>query len=264
MIKRLFFILLFLVVLLVAVTIGINTYRNMPTTILKKVEEQIASTKKTEFDSCGDWVWAKNRTFIFDVYFFNLFRAGIAKMHIAGETLFNEQKVIVIETTVEPQEFFKKIYDAQMMISAGVSKDSKESLWYRELTITPEKEKSKEIIFDPIKGIAMREGKQYKVPSGVSDPLSVFFAFLSREFIVGEEIVLKLLSKEEIYEFKAVPQEKVDNVYRLTGEVFREDKSSTHGARFSMFIYNDKVRVPLVIKASTGAGPVYLRLRTVE
>jgi len=264
MAKKFFVALFCIIIVAIAVVVGWNAYQNQPLIILKDVEQQILATNGSEFESYADWVWESDRTFVFDVCFLNLFVAGSAKLHIAGMTDFQNQDVVVLEATAEPEEVFKKIYNGKMVLNAGIGKDSKESLWYREVTITPEKEKTKEILFDPAKNLATREGKQYQIPSGTLDPLSVFFALLSKEFTVGKEVVLNLLSKEEIYVFKVTPKAKTDNIYILSGEVFRQDKSSSHGARFSMYIYNDKVRVPLLIKVSTGAGPIYLRLRTVQ
>lgn len=264
MLKKVFLVFLFFVFMLIVSVICIRSYRNHPTHILKEVQDKIVLTRSSEFDSFKDWVWEADRTFIFDIFYMNLFSPGSAKMHVAGETKLKGDTAIVLEAALEPNETFKKIYNAKMIINAAAEKNSRESLWYREITITPEKEKSKEIVFDPVRKLAMREGMKYKIPDNTHDPLSVFFAFLSSDFVLGKEIVLNLLSKEEIYEFRATPEELRDNIYKISGEVHRQDKSSAHGARFKMWVLNGKTRVPLLIKASTAVGPIYLRLRSVK
>ncbi|MBL7197626.1 MAG: hypothetical protein ISS47_05965 [Candidatus Omnitrophica bacterium] len=82
--------------------------------------------------------------------------------------------------------------------------------------------------------------------------------------MIGEPIVLNLLSKEELYEFKIVPKEFRNDIYKLVGEVFRKDRSSTHGAKFTIWVLNGRVRVPLLVKVVSAAGPIYLRLKSVK
>ena len=123
---------------------------------------------------------------------------------------------------------------------------------------------TKEILFYPEDNIVERENNKFKIPDKTYDPLSVFFKFLSKEFVIGEPIVLNLLSKEEIYEFNVTPKNLRNDVYKLEGEVFRKDRSSKHGAKFSMWVLGGDVRVPLLVKIVSAAGPIYLRLKSVK
>lgn len=264
MVKRIFKVWMVIVIVLVSAAISINVYNNRPTFILERVRKQIESTHPEKFETYADWLWSDGRSFIFDVYVMNLFSPASAKMHVVGKEEFDNEKAFVLEAFLEPSHAFKKLYDAKMVIASAVTENAKDSLWYRELTVTPEKEKSKEIIFNPSENIAIREDVKYKIPERTHDPLSVFFAFLGGEITLGKEIVLNVFSKEEIYEFRATPTKLNKGIYEFSGEVSRQDKSSTHGAHFTMWVLSGKVRVPLLIKASSGVGIAYLRLRSVE
>ncbi|MFC1753117.1 DUF3108 domain-containing protein, partial [Thermoproteota archaeon] len=125
---------------------------------------------------------------------------------------------------------------------------------------TPDDKKVKEIKFYPERDIAEREGIFYKIPNKTYDPISVIFTLLDWEFVIGEEIILELLSKEEIYELRATPVEVKGEIYKLEGEVLRQDRSSLHGATFELWVRAGDIRVPLLIKVKTKAGLIHLRL----
>lgn len=235
--------------------------KNSPEFILKKMSGEIERTQKISFRTYKDWLWSYDRTFVFDVIYMNIFSPGTAKMQILEET---DIPGYIIETTLEPDEFFKKIYDAKMLLSAAVKKDTKQSLWYREKSVTPEKTSSKEIVFDTKGKIAIVGDTKIRILDSTYDPLSVFFNFLNSDFKIGEPIVLYLLSKRDIYEFKAIPKEIKNNIYKFTGEVYRKNRSANRGASFTLWVKNDKVRIPLLMKVVSAAGPVYLRLKTVK
>jgi hypothetical protein len=188
----------------------------------------------------------------------NLFSPGTATISIKEE---KQTSSFIIEAQVELNNFFKKLYDAKMIVNSTVNKDNKVSLRYKEFSHTPEEDKSKEIIFDPVAKVAEREGVKFKIPDSVYDPLAAFLKLLDSEFRVGETIVLDSLSKEEIYEFKATPVEFENGIYKLNGEVFRKDRSSKHGASFTMWVKDGEVRMPLLIKVISAAGPIYVRLK---
>ncbi|MDD5005776.1 MAG: DUF3108 domain-containing protein [Candidatus Omnitrophica bacterium] len=264
MIKRLFLGLAGVVVIVVLADVVSNTYKSNPELIAKNLKKEIEATQINQFKTYQDWLWQLDRTFVFDVIYMNIFSPGTAKMHVAGETNLNNTPVYIMEATVELSTFLKKMYDAKMVISDAVAKDTKIPLWYREESYTPENNKSKEIVFDPQAHIAAREGIKFKIPPYTHDPLSAFFNLLDKNYVLGETITLNLLTKEEVYAFNVTPVELKNNIYKLNGEVHRSDKSSAHGAKFTLWVRNGKVRVPLMIKVVSAGGPIYLRLKAIK
>jgi len=262
MVKKLLILLIIIIVFSVSGIVGINTYKNSIALILRKIPMPVLEAGS--FKNHSDWLWQTGRTFVFEVVYMNIFSPGTATMSVKEETFIDGKPVINLEAVMEPNEFFKEIYDSKMVISSAIRKDTKVSLWYQELTSTPEKDKTKEIVFDPDENIAVREEIKYRIIGNTYDPLSAFFNFLSSDFSIDEPIVLNLLSKEEIYEFKATPVELKDNIYKLQGEVYRQDKSSSHGAKFTLWVKNDNVRIPLLVKVVSAGGPIYLRLKDIR
>lgn len=264
MIKKITIFLIVVILTAMAISIVTSIYKNNPQQILKKIEKNIQAKDSNE--NYNDWLWQNGRTFIFDVIYANIFSPGIAKMKILRQADVKNTPVYILEAMVEPNVFFKKMYDAKMVLSSAVIKDTKLPLWYNEESFTPEEKKSKQIIFDLDNNIAEREGIKFKIPKETYDPLSVFFNFLDREFKIGKTITLKLLSKEDIYDFKVKPVELKNNIYKLNGEVFRENRSSTaHGAHFNIWVFdNGRVRVPLLVRVNSAGGVIYLRLRNIE
>jgi hypothetical protein len=191
----------------------------------------------------------------------NLFSPGKVKFKIKEE---KKTQSFTIEAQVIPHSFLKKMYDINMLVESTIDKKNKLSLRYREIIQTPEEDESKEIVFYPLENIAERQGIKFKIPDRTYDPLAAFFNLLDSEFNIQKAIIFDSLSKEEIYEFKAMPVEIKNNIYKLKGDVFRKDKSSYHGASFTIWLKGGDVRIPLLVKVMSAAGPIYLRLREVE
>lgn len=261
MFKRIFTSIFILIFIIAIAIVTINIYKNNPQRILKSLGKEIYTISNDKLKTHSDWLWQADRRFTFDIIYMNIFSPGTASIVIKEE---GQIPAFIIEAEVSLNDYFKKLYDAGMAIKSTVDKDNKLSLRYQELSYTPEKTRSKEIVFDPVANIAQRAGIKFKIPDSAYDPLAAFFNLLNSEFNIGEPIVLNLLSKEEIYEFKATPIEFKNNIYKLQGEVHRQDRSSTHGATFTIWIKNGGVRIPLLIKVVSAAGPVYLRLKEVE
>jgi len=251
-------------VLIVVSSVAVNCYRNNPQRIFAKIQDQVTATDRQEFNSFQDWLWKTDRAFVFDVIYMNMSSTGTTTMKVVEQTPFDGNQAYVLEAVMQPNQFIKSAYDAKMSIRSIVSQKEKASLFYQEKTTTPEKTKIKEIVFNPAQEIAERDGIKFKIPALTFDPLSVFFAFLDREFTIGKPIVLNLLSKEEIYEFSIEPIELASDIFTLKGEVRRKDRSSAHGAKFTIWVLNQKTKVPLLAKISSAAGPIYIRLVAVR
>jgi hypothetical protein len=265
MLKKLFMSIAVIVLLVLILNIALNIYKNNPKLILNNLRKQIALTESKDFNDYKEWLWRDGRTFVFDIVYANLFSPGTAKLSIKEEFLLDDKPdVFILGASVEESDLFKKIYLASVELISSVQKSAKTPLVYQETIITPEGKVEKKINFFSDVNIAEREGVKFKIPNNTYDPLSVFFNFLASEFKLNNKIVLNLISKEEVYEFKVTPVENKDKIYRFDGEVFRQDKSSPHGAHFSAWIFNGKVRIPLIVKVSTAAGPIYLRLKSVK
>ena len=264
MLKRIILILFLFIAIIIVGVISFNSYLNNPSAISKKIKLQVEKTSVDKFLSYSDWLWNAGRSFTFEILCMNIFSPGSAELTVKGFESFDKQHTFLLEAKLQPNSFLTNMYNANMELTSVVFKGSKHPLRYEETSTTPEKVKTKVIIFDRIQNIAEREGIKYKIENDTQDPLSVFFNLLDTDYKIGEPVVLNLLSKEEIYEFKVVPVVLKDNIYKLEGEVYRQDRSSTHGAKFVMWIKDGAVRIPLLIRVVSAAGPIYLRLKSVE
>ncbi|MFC1646345.1 DUF3108 domain-containing protein [Candidatus Omnitrophota bacterium] len=257
---------IFVGIILVSIAFNgiLNIQKNNPNLILKRIKSQIDDTINSQFSDNSNWLWSEGRAFVFDIIYMNIVSPGTVNFVLNDGGIFKGESTFKLKATVKQSELFKKIYKAGIVISSIVKKSNGAPLEYNELITTPEEEKTKKISFFPSKNVAEREGIKFKIPDNTYDPLSVFFNFLSSDFKIGEEIVLSLLSKEEIYDFKITPIEMENDIYKLVGEVYRQDRSSTHGAKFTIWVLGGEVRVPLLVKVVSAAGPVYLRLKSVK
>jgi hypothetical protein len=261
MLRKIFKVIFIAVSIFIVISVLVNTYNNNPQFILKKLSQDVLAVSSDKFKGHTDWLWREGRKFSFDIIYMNVFCAGEAKLFIKEE---KQIPAFIIKAEVGPNDFLKRLYDAKMVITSTVDANNKISLIYDELSQTPEEKRSKEIIFNPVARIAQREGIKFKIPDYTYDPLSAFFNLLDAEFKIGKPIILNSLSKEEIYEFKATPVQLQGGIYKLEGEVHRQDKSSTHGARFTIWVKDANMRIPLLMRVVSAAGPIYVRLREVK
>jgi len=265
MIKKIIVFTAIVILILIFYFVSINILRNNPKKVYSNLKGQINLTKLDATSLVKDWLWKEGRFFEYEVIYMNIFSPGFAEFSLEQNDSFEKGKeTFTIKAQIIENSFFKKLYDAKMEIYSIVDKDTKLPVLYQEKSVTPKEKRLKEIKFFHKENIAERKGIKFKIPEKTYDPLSVFFNFLSEDFKLNESIVLELISKEEIYEFKITPIELKNDIYKLSGEVFRKDRSSFHGARFTMWILNGQVRVPLLVKVVSAAGPIYLRLKDIE
>ena len=249
-----------LVFICVAMLINIMflSMQNNPQRIKKTIVSKQQANE--QISSSSEWLWTPGRAFTFQIVYMNFFSPGTARLVVQGKETYKKIPVLRLEALLQPNSFIKSIYDAHMSLASAVTVDDKRPVWYREKSVTPEKNKLKEILFDLDANIAERDGMKFAIPGDVSDPLSVFFNFLDSDFLENKKIVLELFSKEEVYEFSATPLTRKDGIFTVTGQVRRKDRSSHHGAKFTMWILDGTQKIPLLIKLITPAGFVYLRL----
>ena len=263
MIKKIFKSFLILLIVIIVGVILKNIFLNNPNRIKSVLKDKIQNSDCKDCLSASDWLWQDGRSFEFEIIYMNFFSLGSARMDVLVDKL-ERSPVYILKAMFRPNVLFRKIYDASMEISSVIEVGTKLPRIYKETTNTHGKEKIKKIFFDQRQNIAEREGFKYEIPNGTHDPISAFFGLFDQDFKLNEEIVLNLLSKEEIYEFKIKPIELKKGIYKLKGDVHRQDKSSLHGADFTMWVLNDNKRVLLLIKVVSAGGPIYLRLKDIR
>lgn len=203
--------------------------------------------------SIAEKVYNADRSITYSLSYMNIFPIG--KAYFSAQ---DKKNHILLKATAKVSDFIRSMYEVEAGAESTIDKEKFYPLKYVEITKTPEKEKKKEIIFYPDKNMAEREGKKYKIPPMTFCPLSAFYYLQLQDFSLGKTHKIKLLSKEEIYVLEVKVIEEEGDIVVLSGQVRREDLSSTHGANFEFFV-SKTLRFPLLIKIKTHSGTIIAR-----
>ena len=239
------------VVFIIIICIVKESVLNNPTRIYNKTKSKYEDLVGL---SAKEIVYSSKRNTTYALRYMTIIPMGKAKM-------FAEEKgrKILLNAIAEPTNFIKNIYAVKAKIESLIDGKEFYPLRYRETTITPEKEKNKEMVFYQSKNIMERDGNKYQIPSMTFCPVSAFYFLQVQELAVGKDYEIPLITKEDIYLFKMKVISKKDNIFKLKGSVRRRNLSSSHGADFTVWIAED-IRTPLLFKVWTQVGSLTGRL----
>ena len=264
MIKKTILLILFICLIGILISLLINMYNNSPEVILEKINRQLTINQKIKSNIKKENFFYSDKFFTFDVIYMNILKTAIAKLSLEKTNL-DKNVLVLLKAILEPTDFIKKNYDAKIVISSNVLGQTGLPFEYNEIVTIPDKVTYKKIIFDQYQHLAIRDGKKYKIPENTYEPLSVFFRFLAEDYVIDSEIKFNIFTKEDIYEFRATPIEIKNGIYKIKGEVGRQrERSTLHNVQFTIWVKNDTIRVPLLIRCVSSAGIVYLRLREIQ
>ncbi len=124
---------------------------------------------------------------------------------------------------------------------------------YTESTEVKDKKKMKVFLFD-MEEMVVRQGERtIKIHEGVRDALSAFFLLVSRT-PSAEPLRSEFISKKELYTITLTPLRQKTAVAAYQVEIYRANRTSSHGGRFTIWISKGPTRTPVLIKGWTPVG----------
>ncbi len=201
-----------------------------------------------------DLVYSGQRKMQFLMNYANVFPVAQAQIHLEEVSL-NQLKLCAKAQTIG---LAKAVYKAFAESNSLIDRTDFFPLNYTEKISYGEKEESKEITYDQKEHIAIRESKRYKIPPLTFCPLSAFYYLQLQDLKPGSIHRIKLFSKEEIYILEAKVEEAEDDIVKLSGQVKRENLSSSHGVEFEFWMAQS-LKTPLLFKVKTQAGLIIVR-----
>ncbi len=247
MLKKLKFILIFLCLFLVVLSVVKDKTLDSPAAAYKKAKRllQVAVT----VGKANDFTF-KTRKITYNVYFLSIFPVG--KMHFLVKREQDEDIYSLQVTTVN--SWINRFIEADASVETHLDKESFLSRRYLEKTDVRGKVKTKEIVFDHNNLIAERDDVKMRIPEGICDPVGAFVQAITAVYVDQKVHEFKFLSKEKIYILKSSLYSEKNGLYELHLEMFREDSSSNHGARVHVWVTADEGRIPLLFKSWMPAG----------
>ena len=221
----------------------------------KSKERVAASLEKLAQKDLRVNIFDTDKILVYKMYFWSLIPMGELRFKTQVNDLGN---IFSFEATTE-KSFAEKFIAAKARISSYFSKNIRLPYKYEEITDVKGKIKTKEIIFDQANLITTRGDRKFKIPMNTYDPVSAFVYLLSLPLTQGHEI--KFVSGEDVFILRSIPKGTKGGICKILIELARENKTSSHGAKFYVWVSADNARVPLVFKCWSPAGYVSVVLK---
>lgn len=199
-----------------------------------------------------------DKTLVYKMYFWSLIPVGELRFKTQVNDLGN---IFSFEATTK-NSFAEKFIAAKAKVESYFSKNILLPYKYKEITDVKGEIKTKEILFDQANLITSRGDRKFKIPMNTYDPVSAFVYLLSLP--LTEEHEVKFVSGEEVYILKSSPKETKGGLCKILIGMARENKTSSHGAKFYVWVSADNARVPLVFKCWSPAGYASVVLKGIE
>ena len=203
-------------------------------------------------------IFETEKTYVYKMYFWSLIPMGELRIKTQVNELGN---VFSFEATTK-NSFAEKFIAAKASAESYFSKNIHLPYKYEEMTDVKGKIKTKEIIFDQANLITTRGDRKFKIPMNTYDPVSAFVYLLSLPLTQRHEI--RFVSGEDVFILRSSPKETQDGICKILIEMARENKTSSHGAKFYVWVSADNARVPFVFKCWSPAGYVSVVLKGIE
>ena len=203
-------------------------------------------------------IFETEKTYVYKMYFWSLIPMGELRIKTQVNELGN---VFSFEATTK-NSFAEKFIAAKASAESYFSKNIHLPYKYEEMTDVKGKIKTKEIIFDQANLITTRGDRKFKIPMNTYDPISAFVYLLSLPLTQGHEI--KFVSGEDVFILRSIPKGTKGGICKILIELARENKTSSHGAKFYVWVSADNARVPLVFKCWSPAGYASVMLKAIE
>ena len=249
------FIFLALVAALVLNAIAKDVILDTPQKCRKEVGSFMADLAKKDLRAN---IFETEKTYVYKMYFWSLIPMGELRIKTQVNELGN---VFSFEATTK-NSFDEKFIAAKASAESYFSKNIHLPYKYEEMTDVKGKIKTKEIIFDQANLITTRGDRKFKIPMNTYDPVSAFVYLLSLPLTQRHEI--RFVSGEDVFILRSSPKETQDGICKILIEMARENKTSSHGAKFYVWVSADNARVPFVFKCWSPAGYVSVVLKGIE
>jgi len=268
MVKKIIGIIFVVGVILIIVLSIREGITNNPRRILNRLIEK-GGLAKSKGLVPKDLIFKEGEGLNFSVKYMWIIPMGDADIELKELMNYQGHKVYHLVAKVETSKFISKFFNASARVESYMDTQKLHSLRYKEETYIPDHEPEiKDITYDQKNLVMELRGVKRKILPDTQDPISALFYIRTQEFESGKAFTINIITKEENYELRAEVLKR-DVVSTSSGEVGlwvvdssvrRWDRSSHHGATFTIWFTDDERKLPILIKIKTKVGPVSARL----
>jgi hypothetical protein len=202
------------------------------------------------------------------VKFLKIIPLGTADLKNLGIVRYGRKKVYHLVAEANTLPILSNIFKAKARAESFIDVGKIHSLVFlQHLEVSNKESEDKKIIYDQEKNIMIIGDEERKILPNSQDPLSAIFYLQKEKFYLGKVITLYINTNQKNYDLNTVIKDKqklvIDgmrfDLWRLTADVRRHDKSPRHSSSFDIWFLEDsrsQEKMPILIKAMTNIGPV--------
>lgn len=210
---------------------------------------------------------------VFRVTYLGLFPAGEARLENIGEELYQGKKAYHLSAQAYPLDFLSSVFNVQAQVDSYIDAGKLHTLKFMQRLSLPGKpQEEKEVLYDQDKNYMELKGVRRQILPNTQDPLSAIFYIRHQNFELGKVFDLNINTNQKNYQLYAKVTERKEYFLRsekvmvwvLEAIIRRRDKNPYHKTTMKLWLVDDSLRTPILIKAMTNIGHITARLTSIE
>ncbi len=213
-------------------------------------------------------VYGPGEKMVFSISY-GVINAGEGVLEVLGTTEFNGHTCYNIRSKATSNRFFSSIYKVRDKIISYIDVDTQVSRYFYKRLREGDYKKTVEITFDHKNELARyANGKEYPIVAGVQDVLSAFYYVRNLTMEVGKVYNVPAHSSRKSYDLKVIVHG-MEEIETEAGKwncfvvepVIQGEGLFKHEGKLTLYITDDKYRVPALIKTKVPVGSIDISLK---
>lgn len=200
---------------------------------------------------------------------YGMVNAGDATLEVVEIIDFQGRPCYVIESKASSNRFFSSFYKVRDRILSYIDTESLYSRYFYKRLREGDYKKNVEVIFDHDREVAQyADGPELPIARGVQDVLSAFYYVRNLDLAPGRSFTVPAHDSRKTYELKVL----IHGKERVTVEagtfdcfvvepVIEGEGLFKHEGKLTLYISDDKFRIPVMIKTKVPVGSIDVELK---
>lgn len=234
-------------------------------------EPDVAGAVEPDTTAAGAFaptVYGPGERLVFSIGY-GMVNAGDATLEVVKVVDFHGRSCYVIESKANSNRFFSSFYKVRDRILSYIDTETLFSRYFYKRLREGDYKKNVEVIFDHDREVARyADGPELPIARGVQDVLSAFYFVRNLELVPGASFAVPAHDSRKTYELKVL----VHGRERVTVKagtfdcfvvepVIEGEGLFKHDGKLTLYISDDKFRIPVMIKTKVPVGSIDVELQ---
>lgn len=213
-------------------------------------------------------VYGPGEKMVFSISY-GMITAGEGVLEVLGTTEFEGRTCYNIRSKATSNRFFTSIYKVRDKIISYIDVEDHTSRYFYKRLREGDYKKTVEITFDHQAGMARyANGKEYPIVAGIQDVLSAFYYVRNLDLETGKVYHVPAHSSRKSYDLQVIvhgmEEIEIDSgKYKcfVVEPIIQGEGLFKHEGKLTLYITDDKYRVPALIKTKVPVGSIDISLK---